>query len=346
MRRAVILGGSGVIGAATARRLLTDGWDVDVTGRDAAHFPIDLAANGARFVTSDRTSFTDLVSALGDGADLLVDCANYTAADSALLVPLLGDVGSTVMISSKAVYVDFAGRHANSLEAPEFDGPITEFQPTMTASTVDWNSREGYGANKVAAEQVLLDSGHDVTVLRPSKVHGVGATRPREWMFVRRVLDAREAVFLANRGAGVDHPTAAVNTAALIATVADKPGQRILNSADPDAPSALEISRTVASILRHEWEEVLLDDDVISVLGKTPWDAIPPIVLDMSAALALGYEPVGSYAETVRAEVEWLATADPAGLPADDDGFFAQYFDYASEDLFLDARRLKRSFGG
>jgi nucleoside-diphosphate-sugar epimerase len=165
-------------------------------------------------------------------------------------------------------------------------------------------------------------------------------------MFVRRVLDGREAVFLASRGAGIDHPTAAVNTAALIATVADKPGQRILNSADPDAPSALEIARTVAGILRHQWEEVLLDDDVISVLGETPWNAIPPIVLDTTASVELGYTPVGGYADTVRAEVEWLASADPAGLPADDDTFFAQFFDYASEDLYLDARRLQRSLLG
>ena len=50
---------------------------------------------------------------------------------------------------------------------------------------MDHESREGYGANKVAAEHVLLDSGRPVTVLRPSKVHGAGAARPREWIFVK-----------------------------------------------------------------------------------------------------------------------------------------------------------------
>jgi nucleoside-diphosphate-sugar epimerase len=346
MRRAVILGGTGVIGQATGRTLLAEGWDVDVTGRDGANMPANLAADGARFLTSDRTSFTDLIATIGAGADLVVDCACFTADDASLLVPLLGDIGSTIMISSKAVYVDSAGRHANSLESPDFGGPITEFHPTVAPSNIDRNSRDGYGANKVAAELVLLDTGHPVTVLRPSKVHGIGAARPREWVFAKRVLDAREAVFLANLGAGVDHTTAAVNTAALIATVAATPGQRILNSADPDAPSALEIARTVASILRHEWEEILFDDDVISVLGKTPWNAVPPIILDTAASLALGYTPVGTFAETVRAEIEWMADADPALMPADDDPFFSPYFDYANEDLYLDARRLKRSFAG
>ena len=58
----------------------------------------------------------------------------------------------------------------------------------------DHDSREGYGANKIAAENALLDSGHPVTVIR-AKVHREGAGRPREWMFVKRVLDQRPAVF-------------------------------------------------------------------------------------------------------------------------------------------------------
>ena len=60
-------------------------------------------------------------------------------------------------------------------------------------------------------------------MIRASKVHGEGAARPREWMFVKRVLDARSAVFLAHAGEGTDHNTAAVNTAALIERVADLP---------------------------------------------------------------------------------------------------------------------------
>jgi nucleoside-diphosphate-sugar epimerase len=200
----------------------------------------------------------------------------------------------------------------------------------MAPSDADYDSREGYGANKVAAEQVLLESRLPVTVLRPSKIHGAGAARPREWVFVRRALDRRPVVFLAHRGAGVDHTTAAANIAALIETVAAKPGARILNSADPEAPSALEISRTVARLLEHDREEVLLDDDS---LGRTPWDAPHPLVLDLTAAAALGYVPAGDYASTVAEEIEWLVAAER--VPAPDDPFFAPFLDYAAEDRYL-----------
>jgi nucleoside-diphosphate-sugar epimerase len=339
MRRALIVGGTGLIGRATARRLLSAGWQVDLTGRDPAHLPADIAASGGVFVGAERGDPTQLLAALRDGVDLLVDCICFTAADATRLLPLAHNAGSTVMISSKAVYVDSSGHHSNSKTAPRFEGPIHETQPTMAPGGGDYNSPEGYGANKVAAEQILLGSGAPVTILRPSKIHGEGAQTPREWVFVKRVLDQRPAVFLAHRGAGVDHTTAAANIAALIEVVAAKPGRRILNSADPDAPSALEISRTIARQLDYVWEEVLLDDDADEALGRHPWDAPHPIVLDMTAAAELGYTPVGDYAATVADEVAWLVSAARSGkhLPELDDDYFGPMLDYAAEDCYLAA---------
>jgi nucleoside-diphosphate-sugar epimerase len=343
MPRALIIGGTSAVGRSTAHRLLSAGWGVDLAGRNPARMPAGLAAAGARFVQADRADADQLRAAYGAGADLLVDNVCYTAAHAREVLPYARDAGSVVMISSKAVYVDAAGNHPNSEVAPRFDGPIIESQATMAPSDIDFNSREGYGANKVAAERILLDSGVPVTIIRPSKVHGPGALRPREWTFVKRVLDRRPVVLLAHGGRGGDHPTAAANIAALIEVAAARPGQRILNSADPDTPSAAEIARIVAGQLGHRWKEVLLDDTAPRGLGETPWDLRHPIVLDTSAAQRLGYTPAGDYASTVAAEVEWLVAAaqERAGadtVPADDDTFFARLLDYAAEDAYLAAR--------
>lgn len=288
-KRALILGGTGLIGRAAARRLRQAGWTVDAPGREV-----------------DREDPAAIAAAMGSGADLLVDCLCYTAHDARTLLPLARDATSTVMISAKAVYADSEGRHVNSDEPPRFAGPVTEEQPTLAPGTSDPFTREGYGPNKVAAEQTLLDSGLPITVLRPSKVHGPGNKRPLEWYFVERVLARHRIVVLASRGEGTDHPSAAANIAALIETAALRPGRRVLNAADPDAPNGLEISRIIARSLGHEWREILLDHDQA---GRHPWHRVPPFVLDTSAALALGHEPVGDYAATVQETLRDLVSS-------------------------------------
>jgi nucleoside-diphosphate-sugar epimerase len=331
MPRALILGGTGAIGRATAWRLLTAGWRVDLAGRNPAHLPADLAAAGARFVSADRN---EQASQQASDLDLLVDCVCFTAEDAASLLPLARHARSTVMISSKAVYVDDEGRHSNSAVPPDFGGPIRETQPTLPPGGGDYQTAEGYGPNKVAAERVLLDSGLPVTVLRPSKIHGAGARQPREWLFVRQVLDRRPAVFLAHRGGGVDHTSAAANIAALIEVAAARPGARILNSADPDAPSARRIARTVARHLGHDWEEILLKGDE---LGRHQWDKPHPVVLDTTASLGLGYVPAGDYAATVTEEINWLVSAARGG--ADADLLPELCLDYQAEDRWLRGKR-------
>lgn len=341
--RAIVLGGNGQVGSAAALNLVCAGWEVTSTGQAQRRVPQDLREAGVRFILSDRYAADDLHQLLREGADVVVDCVGYTAEQARLLLRFQQSIGSLVFISSKAVYIDDQGRHSNSDEPPAFAAPVTEVQPTMTPSDIDYNSREGYGANKVAAERVLLDSGMRVSVLRPSRIHGIGGARPREWVFVKRVLDGRRHLLLAEGGRGINHPTAAVNLAALVEFCAMNPGTRILNSADPDAPDGRTISRIIAAQLAHSWSELLLDATAPHGLGDHPWNTLPRLVLDTSAAERLGFVPVGSYAETVSAEVDWLVMAarsgDPAGvLPQPQDPFFLPFFDYAREDAWLDER--------
>ena len=134
MPRALILGGTGLIGRATARRLLAAGWRVDVTGRVRSHLPGDIAAAGGRFLIADGDAREQFRAAVG-----LVSTYSSTASASLPLTRLGScrwprEAGSTVMISSKAVYVDAARHHSNSATGPRFSGPVRETQPTMAPS--------------------------------------------------------------------------------------------------------------------------------------------------------------------------------------------------------------------
>ncbi len=282
-----IIGGTGQIGRATAASP-AGRW---LAGRPDRARPGPHAGRDRRRRRRGSSPPTARIPsscsrALGEGADLLVDCICYTAADATRLLPLVRNAGSTVMISSKAVYVD-ACRATTPTRRPHraSTGRSARRSRRWPRATATTTRREGYGANKVAAEQrAARQRCSRSRCSAPPRSTAPARQTPREWVFVKRVLDRRPAVFLARRGAGVDHTTAAANIAALIEVVAAKPGRRILNSADPDAPSALEISRTIARQLDHVWDEVLLDDDADEALGRHPWDAPHPIVLDMTAA--------------------------------------------------------------
>ncbi|OUE26802.1 NAD dependent epimerase/dehydratase family protein [Clavibacter michiganensis] len=310
-RRALLLGGTGAIGGATAERLARDGWTVDVTGRDPLGMPAELTALGVRFHAIDRADARGIERLAGDGVDLLVDLAAFTAADVEALLPAMRASGSVVVASSRAVHVDAEGRHVNGDEPPRFPVPMPESTPTLApaAPGTDPFTREGYAPSKVAVERAALDSGLPVTVIRPSKVHGRWARNARTRGIVERMRAGAETIELADRGASVDHLTAAANAAALIARVADVPGARILHSADPDPLTAAEIVQVIADELGWRGRIVPLEPDAAG--GAHPWAAPHPIVLDTRASLALGYVPAGPGAELLRDEVAWVRDGVP-----------------------------------
>ena len=322
--RAVILGGTGAMGGATAERLARNGWTVDVTGRDAAAMPDELSRAGVRFHPVARDRVSDIERLIGDDTDLLVDLVAYSARDARALLPAMGSVGQTVVISTRAVYVDADGRHINGDEPPRFPVPLREDNPTLppAADDVDPYTRDGYAPSKVAVELTVLDSGLPVTVIRPSKVHGRWARNARTRGFVEAMLRGDARIELADRGQTVDHLTAAANTAALIETVALTSGQaapRILNSADPDTPTAEQIVRAIGEhvgwtgtveLLGERDQDEHGDGDSGSDAGRDrghhPWRVAHPIVLDTTASTAIGYAPVGGSLELLLDEVDWV----------------------------------------
>lgn len=334
---ALVLGVNGMVGRAIAQRLHEAGWTVTGTGRSRARFPEVLARAGVRFRVSDRRDPAALATAVGEGADLIVDCLCYTAEHARHLIDHRERIGSAVAISSKAVYVDERGNHGNSDSPPRFDGPVREDQPVMQPDfSGDYTSREGYGANKVAAERTLLDSDWPVSILRPSRIHGAGSARPREWFLVRRILDGRARLPLARGGHTANHPTAAANIAALTTACAAAPAKRVLNVADPDAPTAADIAAAVAAACDRRLDVVGLPEEAPAPLGWSPWGNWPPFLLDTRASQALaGYRPI-PYPRAVVEEVRWLLSLSLAEQHAlNTDAYFDDQFDYARDDRAL-----------
>ena len=312
------------MGSAIARALADDAWNVTVGARTTGDPEFEL-------VTLDRNEEGAL--RVADGFDLLIDVIPFEAAHAQQLVER--DVGAVVAISSASVYADTQGRTLDEAERaddfPEFPVPIPEEQPTVEPGEAT------YSTKKVQIEQALL--GNDrlpAAVVRPCAIYGRGDRMAREWFFVKRALDKRPYVLLANRGVGHFHTTAAENLAELVRLLAASPRTGAYNCGDPDPPNLLEIVRTIGAAVNHPFAEVLLaEPPARGEVGATPWSVPKPLLVDMrKAERELGYRPATTWADALPRQVEWLVEATSGRdwrevLPRG-----AQYlgFDYAAED--------------
>jgi nucleoside-diphosphate-sugar epimerase len=328
--RAVLIGGTGMIGRAAARALATDGWEVVAVSRSGA-LPEGLAELGVESVVADRADDAQLRAALGAGADVVLDTVAFTRGDGEQLNGFAGLAGSLIVISSASVYADEEGRALDGEgDPPNMPVPILETQPTAEPGDATYSTR------KAELEQTLLAGPLPATLLRACAIHGPGAKMPREIFFIKRTMNGRRRVALAWNGKSRFHTTSVANLAELIRLAAAKPGDRALNAGDPDPPTTLGICRAIGDALEHEFEPVLLPGDAYD----NPWGApdTQPFVVSMAAAEdELGYRPVTTYPEAVRETCEWLVRELENGRNWDGT-YLEGMLDYAAEDEALASR--------
>ncbi|MGW3653257.1 NAD-dependent epimerase/dehydratase family protein [Streptomyces sp. NPDC000878] len=339
MTRAVVIGATGQIGRVAVGALARDGWEVTAVsrggGRDTS-WPEEV-----RVAAADRADDAALAAAVGDGCDVLVDMVAYGPEHARQLAGLAGRVGSAVVISSLSVYEDDKGRNFDTQGEPdgfpEYPVPVTEDQRTIRPSEASYSTR------KAGLERELLAVADQLpaTLLRAGAIHGPYCRTPRELYFVKRNLDGRRRRVLAYGGASRFHPASVHNIAELVRLAAARPGARVLNAVDPEAPTVAEIASAIDAVMGVEVEDVLVDGPPPApTVGDTPWSVPVPVVCDMSAAeRELGYRPVVTYAESLPETVAWiegqLAGRDWREAYPKMYETYGDLFDYAAEDVWL-----------
>ncbi|MEM6324047.1 MAG: NAD-dependent epimerase/dehydratase family protein [Pseudomonadota bacterium] len=325
MPTALIIGGTGQIGIAIAHLLTRSGWHVRLAARNpVADLPGD-------FVHLDKTEDAALARALGDGADLLVDCVAFNADDARALLSAQDRVTQILAISSVSVFCDAKGRVLDTAAAdgfPEMPIPIPEDHPTVAPGDTHYSDR------KAAMEAVLCEGARiPASILRPAAIHGPHSKHAREYWFLRRIRDNRAAIPLANQGASRFQTTAAQAIALATLWAYERGDGPVASVTDADAPSVLEIGQTIA-----RWVGAMPDfvGHANTEPGRTPWSAPNPLIYASSAPNA------GTYAETVTPALEWLDHAVTAENWRERIPQLAAYprdhFDYAAEDRWLAAR--------
>ena len=345
VRTAMIIGGTGQIGAAAARRLATDGWSVLLIHRGMHTGDPSLAELDVTTLRMDRDITKQLLEE-ARGHDLVLDTVAYNTRHADQLAQLAGEVGSVVVISTGSVYVGREGGYLDIATGPEnfpdYPVPLRE-----SDDTVD-NAELTYSPMKAAMERRLLEAeGLPVSILRPGAIHGPFSNALREWYFIKRAMDGRQRVVLSDDGANQFSTSATQNIAELVSLCANQPGRRVLNAVDDEASTVTEIAQTVFAATGRDLDLVTFPGPPRGSVGDTPWSVAHPLILSMDAAQAeLGYQQPVTYAEAVADEAEWIINAVAVGennMRSWQDLFpelgkraaADKWFDYEAEDRYL-----------
>lgn len=310
--------------------LVEKGYDVTVGSRT------ETSLDGSRHVQIDRGDDDAFAKATAGDHDLFVDIVAFNERHAQQLLLLEGRVRSLVVVSSVAVYADPDGK--SWLGSKKSSGhPILENDPVVAPVT----DGSDYAGGKVAIETTLLDSDLPVTIVRPGAIFGPGDKASREWWFVKRVMDERRTVLLADGGRTTFHPVSSSNVAGVIAAAGETPGRRAVNCGDPDPRNIRGICDAVASVMEHEWVVIDVGPPPHDTLGVTPWTTPHSIVFDLSVARnELGWSGSVPYEPSLERTVRWLIDVTE-GRPWQEvlpeaGTYYGNLFDYEAEDDFLE----------
>lgn len=325
MSRSVAIIGAGQIGYALALAFATDGWEVTVYSRTRPHWQIEGTHWQSHEVGRDTAP----------AADVLIDTIAFDDADVARYDP--DRIGRLIAVSSASVYCDEQGRtldEAAHSGFPEFGGPITEDQSTVAPGPKTYSTRKV--RMEMAARELF---GDQATILRPCAIYGAWSRHPREWWFVKRMLDGRRRIPLSFEGKSQFHTTSANMMAWFTVAVAEQNLGGTFNIADDFAAEVALLGWRVAEELGVKCELLRFDGSPKGSVGRTPWSVPKPFEVSCKSAYNVGWDGFTTYPGVGNSAIAWLRDFDPddwrsafpqlAAYPWD-------LFDYAAEDAWLD----------
>jgi len=294
--RAVVVGGTGLVGRQVVQRLLEGGWRVTSLSRHAARDPAwDPTVVQ---VTGDRRDPAVVGPLLADAPELWIDLALFGAPEAEALARACPDGSPTRVVVAGSI-AEYGALHGRPMPLDE-DTPLGADDP--------------YGRGKVEAWQVLkacvADRGLAVTWAVLPQVWGPGDRRYRDGSLVHALLAGRMIVL---RGDGEGRVTDGYSgtVAEGLLHLASAPGLAgvRLHVGGPETLSALEYVRLAAETLRCDATVLLVPSQELARFergrGLRVRHVFPAadVLLSTSRLQAGGFRPSCTVADGVRATV-------------------------------------------
>lgn len=339
MATALVFGGSGQLGFAVADHLLNLGWRVHIATRGERTPAGSLLRRGAQPIDATGRTRREVFKETNLSVDAVFDPTCYQPSDAADLLSARDHFHSLVVVSSSSVYADPCGRTLDEAVKngfPIFEGPISEDNATVSPGI------ETYSELKVGMEKRLLEGELPITILRPCAIYGRFGRHPREWWFVKRALDGRRRLPVAYNAESRFHTSSAVGIATLARICMELPATRILNVADPEAPTVRRIAGAIGDAIGFEFDLLPFagGGEPPAYAGCSPWSTERPFTLDTGKAKQLGWDGGMPYEVGVVDVCRWLVDTARTSDWWTHFTKFLEYgrdpFDYRAEDKLID----------
>ena len=188
MKKVLVLGGTHFIGRVLVQKLLEQG-NYDLTLFTRGKTNPNLFPEAKRIVGDRETD--DIQKITTQNWDCIIDlCAYYPNTLENLLTHIKGKVGRYLFVSTVSVF-----DHENDLTIlKKEDAPILDCTPEQRTD----KTGHTYGQRKAECERILLKSGIDTVILRPSLVYGDYDYTDRFYYWLYQVQNSQEILLPEN----------------------------------------------------------------------------------------------------------------------------------------------------
>ena len=248
-----MIGGTGPTGPGVVNGLVERGYEVSIlhTGRHE----VDTIPDSVPHIHTNPFRIAEVEEALG-AATFDVVYAMYGRLRD--LAPyFVGRCGQFIAVGGIPVYKGYA--------RPAQNWPRGLLNPLRESSDRAVGDANDKVAKIVATEDVLFEHHPDGTIFRYPLIYGPGQINPREWLIVRRIIDGRRRVIVADGGLTLRTAAYGPNAGHALTLAVDHPeaaAGKAYNISDEHTLTARQTIEVIAAALDVEIDIVNLPGDL------------------------------------------------------------------------------------
>jgi len=330
--KALVIGGTGPSGPYVVQGLVDRGFETTIL-HSGNHEPPEIPAE-VEHVHTDAYDPEKVRAALeGRSFDVCVATYGRLRRNAEILA---GRVGQFISVGGFPGYQGY-------MNAPLFDPPGMPIPTREDGPRVDDPSQDEKGFRIARTEDQLFEAQPNATHFRYPWVYGPRQPAPREWSIVRRILDGRTPIIVAEDGLSLSSFGYVENLAHALLLAVDQPEKaagQVYNAADQEVLTIRQVIEVIAKALGHRF-------DIVSMPWEIAWPARPLVAQPWTThrivsigklEAELGYRDVVPPREALGRTARWLAEnpPEPGGV---EEMVLQDPFDYAAEDALIASYR-------